>query len=49
MILESAFIRVAKLSVVVHPDWTLTDELVLVIAISAPWFYSYFKIQVGGG
>ena len=35
--------------ITVHPDWDLTDELVLVIAISAPWFYSYFKIQVGGG
>ena len=47
MILESAFIRVAKLSVVVHPDWTLTDELVLVIAISAPWLHSYFKMEGG--
>ena len=35
--------------ITVHPDWDLTDELVLVIAISAPWFHSYFKIQVGGG
>lgn len=28
--------------ITVHPDWTLTDELVLVIAISAPWFLLYF-------
>jgi hypothetical protein len=35
--------------ITVHPDRDLTDELVLVIAISARWFRSYFKIQVGGG
>ena len=28
--------------ITVHPDWTLTDELVLVIAISAPWLQGYF-------
>ena len=29
--------------IIVHPDWTLTDELVLAIAISAPWLSSYFS------
>ena len=28
--------------VTVHPDWKLTDELVLAILISAPWLPSYF-------
>jgi hypothetical protein len=29
--------------IAVHPDWKLTDELVLSIAISAPWVRSYFS------
>lgn len=28
--------------ITVHPDWKLTDELVLVIAISAGWLHPYF-------
>jgi hypothetical protein len=31
--------------IVVHPDWDLTDELVLVIAISAPRLHLYFDWQ----
>jgi hypothetical protein len=38
-----------KVEITVHPDWKLTDELVLVIAISAPWLHSYFLIEGGGG
>jgi hypothetical protein len=38
-----------KVEIAVHPDWELTDELVLVIAISAPWLHSYFLIEGGGG
>jgi hypothetical protein len=34
--------------ITVHPDWKLTDELVLAIAISAPWLGSYFE-KGGGG
>jgi hypothetical protein len=33
--------------ITVHPDQTLTDELLLAIAISAPWLGAYF--QEGGG
>ncbi len=33
--------------ITVHPDWKLTDELALAIAISAPWLEGYF--QTGGG
>jgi DivIVA domain-containing protein len=33
--------------ITVHPDWKLTDELALAIAISAPWLRGYF--QTGGG
>ena len=35
--------------VTVHPGWELTDELVLAIAISAPWLGSYFSEPSGGG
>jgi hypothetical protein len=30
-----------------HPDWKLTDELALALAISAPWLGEY--LQEGGG
>jgi DivIVA domain-containing protein len=33
--------------ITVHPDWKLTNELALAIAISAPWLRGYF--QTGGG
>jgi DivIVA domain-containing protein len=32
----------------VHPGWELADELVLAIAISAPWLPSYFETTEGG-
>jgi hypothetical protein len=36
--------------ITVHPDRQLTDELVLAVAISAPWLVSYFAYpSVGGG
>jgi len=35
--------------IAVHPGWTLTDELVLAVAISAPWLSSYFQREGGGG
>ena len=35
--------------ITVHPDWKLTDERVLAIAISAPWLPQYFLVNVGGG
>jgi len=37
-----------KVEITVHPDRDLTDELVLAIAISAPWLSPYFD-QPGGG
>jgi hypothetical protein len=35
--------------ITVHPDQQLTDELVLTIAISAPWLSRYFYIPGEGG
>ena len=35
--------------ITVHPGQQLTDELVLAIAISAPWLSSYFKTPNQGG
>jgi hypothetical protein len=34
--------------ITVHPDQKLTDELVLAIAISAPWIGAYFQPGAGG-
>jgi DivIVA domain-containing protein len=33
--------------IIVHPDWKLTDELALAIAISAPWLSHYFASTSG--
>jgi hypothetical protein len=38
-----------NVEIAVHPDWELTDELVLAITISAPWLASYFSEQSRGG
>ena len=35
--------------IIVHPGQHLTDELVLALAISAPWLSSYFHVPQGGG
>jgi hypothetical protein len=35
--------------ITVHPGRELTDELVLAIAISAPWFGEYFDLPGSGG
>lgn len=45
----SSFLRRSIVEITVHPDWPLTDELVLAIAISAPWLNSYFSEPRGGG
>jgi hypothetical protein len=37
-----ALLRRRSVEIAVHPDWTLTDELALSIAVSAPWLRSYF-------
>jgi DivIVA domain-containing protein len=34
--------RQKQIEITVHPDWKLTDELVLAILISAPWISLYF-------
>ncbi len=34
--------------ITVHPNWTLTEELALAIAISAPWLGAYFELGGGG-
>jgi hypothetical protein len=36
-----------SVEIIVHPDWKLTDELALALAISARWLESYFA--TGGG
>ena len=36
-------------AITVHPDRQLTDELVLAVAISAPWLVSYFANPSSGG
>lgn len=35
--------------ITVHPDWELTDQRALAIAISARWLGSYFSAPGGGG
>jgi DivIVA domain-containing protein len=35
--------------IIVHPSRRLTEELSLVLALSAPWLISYFASQGGGG
>ncbi len=35
--------------IAVNPGWELTGELVLAIAISAPWLGSYFSVPHEGG
>ncbi len=49
MIPPSFFLRRSIVEVTVHPGWPLTDELMLAIAISAPWLNSYFLEPGGGG
>jgi hypothetical protein len=48
--LRSFSARTARTAeITVHPGHPLTDELVLAIAISAPWLSSYFSTPGGGG
>jgi hypothetical protein len=35
--------------ITVHPDWELTNQRALAIAVSAPWLGSYFVRPSGGG
>lgn len=37
-----------RVEITVHPDWKLTDELVLALLISAPWLPGYFMSEGGG-
>jgi hypothetical protein len=39
----------SPVEITVHPDWELTDQRALAIAISAPWISSYFDRPGGGG
>lgn len=41
--------RPSIVEIAVNPGWELTDELVLAIAISAPWLGSYFSRPYEGG
>lgn len=38
-----------EVEITVHPDLELTDELVLAVAVSAPWLRTYFYKPTGGG
>ncbi len=38
-----------RVEITVHPGQQLTDELTLVIALSAPWLRTYFRREGGGG
>ena len=42
-------LKLLPIEITVHPDQQLTDELALVIALSAPWLSSYFTSSGGGG
>jgi hypothetical protein len=44
-------VRVApdQVEIAVHPDQQITDELLLVLALSAPWLGTYFKLANQGG
>jgi len=33
----------AEVEIIVNPQWPLTDELVLSIAVSADWGHRYFQ------
>jgi hypothetical protein len=46
-IINSRYFAGDTVEITVRPDWKLTDELALAIAISAPWLPGYF--QTGGG
>jgi hypothetical protein len=41
--------RSGSVEITVHPDRELTDELMLMVAISAPWLRRYFERQPRGG
>jgi hypothetical protein len=38
-----------QVEIVVHPDQRITDELLLTLAVSAPWLWTYFAREGGGG
>jgi DivIVA domain-containing protein len=37
------------MEIAIHPDQRLTEELILAIAVSAPWVADYFRRPSGGG
>jgi len=39
--------RTTAIEIIVHPDWELTDQRALAIAVSAPWLSSYFQTPGG--
>jgi hypothetical protein len=38
-----------QVEIAVHPDQGITDELLLILAVSAPWLWTYFLRDSGGG
>jgi hypothetical protein len=47
--LKSYFGAAGPIEIAVRPDWELTEERMLAIAISAPWLDSYFPAPEAGG
>jgi hypothetical protein len=46
---DTRLLPLGTVGITVHPDRQLTDELVLAVAISAPWLVSYFANPSSGG
>jgi hypothetical protein len=46
---DTRLLPTGTVEIIVHPSQQLTDELVLAVAISAPWVVSYFAYPSGGG
>jgi hypothetical protein len=42
-------VRPLQVEIIIRPGRPVTDELLLVLAVSAPWLTSYFQLANGGG
>ena len=43
------FPALPQVEIAVHPGQRITDELLLILAVSAPWLWTYFLANSGGG
>jgi hypothetical protein len=46
---DGGFPAPRQVEIAVHPDQGITDELLLILAVSAPWLWPYFLRDSGGG